>query len=561
MAIQLSDNLKINVGAPIDSKYLNDFNAPYADVLEVNTLIPIAQRYIGLTVNILNSEYWYELGVSDVDLVIKSAGGSGSGERIEKIVDQVAHGFTLGDAITYSGGTYIKAIADGTQGGEVIGIVGQINTVDQFVVIYAGYMEGLAPLLLSPSTTYYLSTTVAGELQSTNPVTFNTISKPILSTFDSNSGLVYQYRGFVVTSGSTGGGATSGITDIVNVGLGGGEIYSTSLSTISGETAQLRTLIGSGNTNVSTSGDTVIITSSGATGIYDSASPSNIAVGGVPVGTVLTGRTLEEIIEDMLVTVFNPTLVNPNNTISDDTANTQEVGVTVPTVNFTATFNRGLITPAYGTSGLRSGLPNTYNYTGTNLPASVASTSLSNLQTINNYEILLGANTWTSTVSYDIGEQPLDSDGGNFSTPLPAGTTGVKTTSINGIYPWFYGKVSSGGAAAGVNRPTADQALINGFDGKLVASSTGTIIVPDFASTADDYIWFAIPSTSTDKNVWYVNALNNGLIGGAVGGANLFPNFDTVSINSPTALWSGVNYKIYISNVQSSASIMEFRNS
>ena len=54
MAIQLSDNLKINVGAPIDSKYLNGFNAPYADVIEVNFTNPIAQRYVGLTVNILN---------------------------------------------------------------------------------------------------------------------------------------------------------------------------------------------------------------------------------------------------------------------------------------------------------------------------------------------------------------------------------------------------------------------------------------------------------------------------------------------------------------------------
>jgi hypothetical protein len=46
--------------------------------------------------------------------------------------------------------------------------------------------------------------------------------------------------------------------------------------------------------------------------------------------------------------------------------------------------------------------------------------------------------------------------------------------------------------------------------------------------------------------------LNNGSIGGAVSaGGNLFPANDTVSINSPTALWSGISYRIYISNYQS----------
>ena len=566
MAIQLSDNLKINVGAPIDSKYLNGFNAPYADVIEVNFTIPIAQRYVGLTVNILNEEYWYENGVADIDLVVKGAGGgSGSGERIERVTNQTSHGFTVGNIVTYSGGTYIKAIADGTQGGEVIGFVSEVNTVDQFVVVYAGFIDGISSLGLSPSTTYYLSTSVAGGLQSNYPATFGTVSKPVLVTFDVNSGLVYQYRGFVITSGSSGGGgSTSGITDITNIGLGGGEIYSSTLTGTTGQTAQLRTLIGSGNTSVTTSGDTVIILSSGATGIYNSDSPSNIEVGGVPVGTVLTGRTLEDIIEEMLVTVFYPSFVNPNNTIAfvPSIPATQEVGVTLATIDFEATFDRGLITPPYGTSGFRSGLPTGYTYTGTDLNFSVSSASLNDVQQISGYTILLGLQSWTNTVDYNAGEQPKDSEGNNFASPLPSGTTSVKTTSINGIYPWFYGKVSSGGAAAGVNRPTANQALINSGSGNTtVASSNGTIIVPDFTSTADDYIWFAIPSTSTSKTIWYVNALNNGSIGGSIPSGNLFPIFDTVSVNSPSALWAGVNYKIYISEVQSAATNMEFRNS
>jgi hypothetical protein len=63
--------------------------------------------------------------------------------------------------------------------------------------------------------------------------------------------------------------------------------------------------------------------------------------------------------------------------------------------------------------------------------------------------------------------------------------------------------------------------------------------------------------------VWFVNLLNNGAIGGPVTpGGNLFPAFDTASIDSPTVLWSGVSYKIYVSNYQTAiAALMELRNS
>jgi hypothetical protein len=75
MAITLNDNLKINVGAPVDSKYLNALNLPYTSVGAVNSAIAESQRYVGLTVNINNVEYWYGAGVTDINLVLKTAGG------------------------------------------------------------------------------------------------------------------------------------------------------------------------------------------------------------------------------------------------------------------------------------------------------------------------------------------------------------------------------------------------------------------------------------------------------------------------------------------------------
>ncbi len=130
---------------------------------------------------------------------------------------------------------------------------------------------------------------------------------------------------------------------------------------------------------------------------------------------------------------------------------------------------------------------------------------------------------------------------------------------VNAIYPWFYGTFSSGGAVPGSNRPSANQSLIDSGT-KVLAGSNGSLNA-SFNSTADDYLWFAIPSTSNSKNVWYETALNNGSIGGVVDpGGNLFPDFDIVSIDSPSSIWVGVEYKIYISNFQSGTSSLQLRN-
>lgn len=128
---------------------------------------------------------------------------------------------------------------------------------------------------------------------------------------------------------------------------------------------------------------------------------------------------------------------------------------------------------------------------------------------------------------------------------------------ITSIYPYFYGKVSAPGPG-GTNRPVANQALIDSGT-KVVASSAGTITV-NYASASSDYIWFAVPSSQPLKTVWFVDALNNGSIGGAVSvGGNLFPSPDSISVT--TVLWAGVLYNVYISNYQTAVGTIQFRNS
>jgi len=76
MAIPFPDNIDLGVGNPIDSKYLNTANEPYSGETEVNTRISESQRYVGLTVNINNSEYWYKNGTTGISLIPKSLGGT-----------------------------------------------------------------------------------------------------------------------------------------------------------------------------------------------------------------------------------------------------------------------------------------------------------------------------------------------------------------------------------------------------------------------------------------------------------------------------------------------------
>lgn len=352
----------------------------------------------------------------------------------------------------------------------------------------------------------------------------------------------------------------SGIQNLQNVGTGVNV-----LSGVSSNTGYFKSLVAGNGITITDNGDNIEfeVTATGLTAstIYEGISPASISLGGINAGYVLTGKTLSQIIQDLLVPTLFPTLTNPSNTFSKTSPSGTifEVGSTI-NISFIATFNRGSKSPQYSSpDAFRSGLPNRYNYIGTGLPSSVLSTSLTDTQTVTGYTVLSGSNTWQSSVTYDAGTQPYDSSGNPYLTPLPSGTTGNQSVTITGIYPYFYGKVASGGAAPGDNRPTATSALVSGGT-KVVASSMGTITIT-FGATSDDYLWFAIPSTSTSKTVWYVNALNNGSIGGAVTpSGNLFPNFDLVSVT--TVLWSGIEYKVYISNYQTATTgAMELRNS
>ena len=130
------------------------------------------------------------------------------------------------------------------------------------------------------------------------------------------------------------------------------------------------------------------------------------------------------------------------------------------------------------------------------------------------------------------------------------GYTSTSTKTLTAVYPIFYGRADCS------TPPARNQQLIDDWS-KLVASSTGTITL-NFGAT-DQYIWFAIPASSTSKTKRYVNALNNGDIGSP---SDLFDAEELVDISSPNVYRAGVQYKIYVSTYKTTTTgNMELRNS
>ncbi len=295
---------------------------------------------------------------------------------------------------------------------------------------------------------------------------------------------------------------------------------------------------------------------------YSGRTPTTCTVGGLSANTAVFGCSMVCILQDIIAPIVSPTIVEPFSTFDLLPATRiYEVGTSVSFTGY-STFDPGSISPVYcGGPSVRSCGLCYYQYSYVCCGTLTGATSPQTFQSFSISDNSL-ANTITEDVCYCGGDFPRKSDG-TCLPALSAGTTTAISCTIFGIYPYYYGKVASGGAAAGANRPAVTKSLVTGGT-KVVATSTGTLCI-NFNSTPDDYIWFATPDASTGKTCWFVNALNNGNIGGVISpGGNLFPANATITgITSTSPNWgSCLTYKVYISNYQTcSTSIMELRNS
>lgn len=149
----------------------------------------------------------------------------------------------------------------------------------------------------------------------------------------------------------------------------------------------------------------------GGDAVLSSALKTSKAVGGIPVNKTYPKNTpLETLFRDMLNPVENPTLTNPSATLTTTGETLVEEG-SGANKTLTVNFNRGSINPAYGTTGNRAGAATGYTLNG------------GSQQPGNTFTVTVDDSnkSFTARVDYAQGEQPKNSAGEDYSTPLPTG--------------------------------------------------------------------------------------------------------------------------------------------
>jgi len=326
---------------------------------------------------------------------------------------------------------------------------------------------------------------------------------------------------------------------------------------------------------------------SGATGIYDGASPTTCTVGGLTAGTSIFNDPIVSIIQCMVAPTLYPVPIVLPYTSSINLCcfgtstlmNTlYEVGSSLSIMSNTKYCGGNVPNVYSGNSSCSGGLPFEYVYNMFGNPDvtctcanPIAETRVGNdPPTYNTLTVGYPNNTVSVYIKYCSGATIYDSSG-TYYTGVTSGCTDIKTKNISGIYPYYWGKVTCAGIPSGSGRPNGaciKKDITGGTATKVVGLSNATLNIT-FGSTADDYIWFAIPSNGgVQKTCWYVDALNNQPITGPVNpGGCLFPAYNAstdliTGVTSNSGCWTGQSYQVYVSNYQSAASVnMQLRNS
>jgi hypothetical protein len=288
--------------------------------------------------------------------------------------------------------------------------------------------------------------------------------------------------------------------------------------------------------------------------------------------------TITQVLDAILFPTLNPSYTIPTINLSTSQTGTKEIGSTVSqTLNLVGTKNDAgaftaltisrtggagagtLTTTSSPTIASATDIDDQYGYANPNNPNKTYTLSYNE-----DYVVVDGTTSWTGKGDYSAGAAKKNNKGDddtrtalvrNSGTPQAADTNfGADTDSITGIYPYFYGKVSTQPSAADIAGHIQQG---TGGSTKVLASANGTVSVT-FAAT-NHYIWLAVPATATLKTKWYNTGINNGDIGNP-GDFILAP--DAHDVTSPNGYWSGVSYNIYISSgATQTTGAHEFRNS
>jgi Collagen triple helix repeat (20 copies) len=146
---------------------------------------------------------------TDVEAALQelgAGGGGGTGTSVD--INQAAHGFDVGDVLTFDGSDYVLAQADSLVNAQVVGIVSSVIPPDDFTVTLVGYVTGLTGL--TAGVEYYLDESTPGALTATEPTANGEVSKPLLLAVTTTSGYFFNFRALEIPFGGGGGGGVGG---------------------------------------------------------------------------------------------------------------------------------------------------------------------------------------------------------------------------------------------------------------------------------------------------------------------------------------------------------------
>ena len=287
---------------------------------------------------------------------------------------------------------------------------------------------------------------------------------------------------------------------------------------------------------------------------------ASIAVGGASSAqaSAWKQKTLVQALDSILFPDQLPTYTIPTLTFTGTQSGTLEVGTSInQNLSLTAKENDAGAFTYLSINRAGSSVYNSNSVSGTTTTAiadqyGYANPNTPNLQYVLTYldvtgTVPSGSLSWTGTANYSAGLAKKNNKGVDDTRSFSvrsvnnpqAASTGFQssTITVTGIYPYFWGKSSSEPSAASIaSTIAANQA------NKVLSAASGDVTVTFNAN--GEYVWIAIHQNYSLKTTWYNTGLNNGNIGS--GQFILSPV--QYSVNSPSSLWTGQTYNIYISS-------------
>jgi hypothetical protein len=118
--------------------------------------------------------------------------------NIEIFVDQIGHGFAIGDVIRLNGSTYVKAQADNVVNSEAIGIVTELGAIPTELFSYTVCGKFFPNRTLTPGSVYFLDPVTPGAFTATAPSTSGQVIKPLFIAISTTNAVWLNQRGDLI---------------------------------------------------------------------------------------------------------------------------------------------------------------------------------------------------------------------------------------------------------------------------------------------------------------------------------------------------------------------------